>query len=112
MPTLLDEHRFALLPYEPDEGPTPGGHPAPPENTQRVPASAMRRVEVERRGGRPHVVEEGSWDELVVVCGCWRAEEWWPAEIERVYWRVRTRSGRVLTLSRDADGFRLVGILD
>ncbi|MDP9478003.1 MAG: DNA polymerase Y family protein [Actinomycetota bacterium] len=103
LPTLLDEHRFALLPYDPD-----GGHDVPPE----VPPSSLRRIEVERRDGRPYIIEEGRWDEILSVHGCWRAEEWWPREIERVYWRVRTRSARVLTLGRDAEGWRLVEVLD
>jgi hypothetical protein len=103
VPTLLDEHRFTLLPYEDD-----GGRPTPPE----VPPGALRGVLVERRGGRPHLVEAGRRDELVAVYGCWRAEEWWPEAVERVYWRVRARSGRVLTLSRDAEGWRLVEVLD
>jgi nucleotidyltransferase/DNA polymerase involved in DNA repair len=102
LPTLLDEHQFALLPYEPDDG-----QPVPPAR----PATA-RRVRVVRHLGRRYLVAGGRWDELVAVHGCWRAEEWWPAPLVRVYWRVRTRSGRVCTLSWDADGWRLVEVLD
>jgi hypothetical protein len=104
VPTLLDEYWFGLLPYEPD----PGSPPPPPE----IPPAALRAVVIERHGGRPCLVEDGRRDELLSVHSCWRAEEWWPAEVERVYWRVRARSGRVLTLSRDAEGFRLVEVLD
>ncbi len=103
VPTLLDEHRFALLPYEPDDRrPAPSG----------IPPASQHGVLVGRRNGRPYLVEGGHWDELLTVCGCWRAEEWWPEEVERVYWRVRTRSGRIVTLSRDGMGFRLIEVLD
>lgn len=101
LPTLLDEHQFAMLPYEPD------GQPAPPARP-----TTARRVRVERRDERRYLVAGGCWDELVAVHGCWRAEEWWPAEVARVYWRARTRSGRVVTLSRDASGWRLVEVFD
>ena len=56
--------------------------------------------------------EAEGWEELVALHGCWRVEEWWPAAVTRVYWRVRTRAGRVVTLSRDGDGWRLVEVLD
>ena len=67
---------------------------------------------MEGRGGRTYLVEGGRLDELVAVHGCWRAEEWWPDAVERVYWRVLARSGRVLTLSRDDSGWRLVEVFD
>lgn len=104
IPTLLDEHRFSLLPYEPD-----GGERGVP---REIPPAALRTADIERRGGRPCLVEGGRRDELLSVHGCWRAEEWWPEEVERVYWRVRARSGRILTLARDAAGWRLVEVLD
>ena len=102
VPTLLDEQQFALLPYEPEDG-----RPDPPTRP-----TTARPVRVARRGERRYLVESGRWDELIALHGCWRAEEWWPAELARVYWRVRTRSGRVCTLSRDAAGWRLVEVFD
>lgn len=103
VPTLLDEYRFALLPYELNSR-----HPAPPE----IPPASLRSVRVERIRERPYLAQAGRRDELVAVCGCWRADEWWPAAVSRVYWRVRARSGRVITLSRDEQGWRLVEIMD
>lgn len=102
LPTLLDEYQFVVLPYEPTDG-----HPAPTAGP-----SNARAVRFARRNGRSYLVEGGRWDELVALHGCWRAEEWWPTEVTRVYWRVRTRAGRVVTLSRDGDGWRLVEVLD
>ena len=104
LPTLLDEYQFALLPYEPEGEATPAPPAARP--------TTARQVRVVRRPGRCFLVEGGRWDELVAVHGCWWAEEWWPAAVTRIYWRVRTRSGRLCTLSRDADGWRLVEVLD
>ncbi|MEJ7653883.1 MAG: hypothetical protein WKH64_11400, partial [Chloroflexia bacterium] len=109
LPTLLDEYQFSLLPYIPDERrPDPIG-----KAITSTPAAASTGVcRIERQNGRSYLVEAGRRDELLAVHGCWRAEEWWPKEIERVYWRLRTGSGRILTLARDDDGWRLVEVLD
>lgn len=102
LPTLLKEEQFLLLPYEPADART-----APPK-----PGHTARPIRLARRNGRCYLVEAGHWDELVAIHGCWRAEEWWPAVVSRVYWRVRTRAGRVVTLARDGAGWRLVEVLD
>ncbi|MBI2942238.1 MAG: hypothetical protein HYY04_17555, partial [Chloroflexi bacterium] len=86
----------------------------PPPSSPRpvAPPDPRPRVQIERRGERVYLVNAGRWDELVAVHGCWRAEEWWPEVTTRTYWRMRTRSGQVCTLSHDIKGWRLVEVLD
>lgn len=89
--SLLIEQRLLLVPDAPD------GMDLPAE-----PAVRLRPVRLLARGARVWVRLPGPpavLEEIVARHACWGADEWWPQMVQRVYYRVRTRHGLVLTLA-------------
>lgn len=108
--SLLDERRLLLLPGEPTFS-TP--RDAPPLTAE--PASRPRVIQLLARGDRIYVVEPcAPRDQIVALCAHWEADDWWPEAVHRAYYRVRTRSGRLLTLAHDriSRQWLLVGVFD
>ncbi len=92
--SLLEERRLLLLPYHSDD-------PAAPAMFDAQPAIRPQPIHLNRRGGRWYATAPGWQDEIVALHGCWEADEWWPEETRRTYYRVRTRSGIIAVLAAD-----------
>ncbi|HEX5414622.1 MAG TPA: hypothetical protein VFZ25_03085 [Chloroflexota bacterium] len=89
--SLLDDRRLLLLPD--DAGTSALG---------AEPARRPRPVALLQRGKEIFLAEPGrSRDRLVGLHARWEADDWWPDPVQRTYYRVRTASGRLLTLARD-----------
>lgn len=92
--SLLEERRLLLLPYYSDD-------PAAPALFDAQPAIRPQPIRLSQRGGRWYATAPGWQDEIVALHGCWEADEWWPEETRRTYYRVRTRSGMIAVLAAD-----------
>jgi len=92
--SLFEERRLLLLPYQSDD-------PADPTQLDGEPAICPQPIRLIERGGRWYTTALGWQDEIVALHGCWEADEWWPEETRRTYYRVRTRSGMVAVLAVD-----------
>lgn len=93
--SLLEEQRLLLVPEVPDGTELPAAAPAEP-------AARLRPVRLFVRGARLWVRLPGppaALEEIVARHARWGADEWWPQAVQRVYYRVRTRRGLVLTLA-------------
>jgi len=92
--SLLEERRLLLLPYYSDGS-------AAPAPLDAQPAARPQPIRLSERGGRWYTTAPGWQDEIVALHGCWEADEWWPEETRRTYYRVRTRSGVIAVLAVD-----------
>jgi DNA polymerase IV len=89
--SLLDDRRLLLLPDDPGTG-----------SLGAEPARRPRVVALFQRGKEIFLAEPGqARDRLIGLHARWEADDWWPDAVQRTYYRVRTASGRLLTLARD-----------
>ena len=89
--SLLDDRRLLLLPDDPAA-----------TSLNAEPARRPQPVALLQKGKQIFLAEPGRpRDRLIGLHARWEADDWWPEAVHRTYYRVRTASGRLLTLARD-----------
>jgi len=89
--SLLDDRRLLLLSDDSTAG-----------VLDAEPARRPRAIALLQKGRQIFLAEPGRpRDRLVGLHARWEADDWWPEAVHRTYYRVRTVSGRLLTLARD-----------
>lgn len=100
--SLFDDRRLLLLLDEPSSAFT-APLISPPVATAES-AARPRLVRLIGQGERIYLIESGlPRDRITRLHARWEADDWWPDPTRRTYYRVRTQSGRIVTLARDHD---------
>ncbi|MGH2449481.1 MAG: DNA polymerase Y family protein [Chloroflexota bacterium] len=90
--SLFEERRLLSLPYEPDD--------VPPDPRLMEPAHQLQHIRLIRHDGKIQIADSLR-DEIVALHAHWEADDWWPEETRRSYFRVRTKRGVIATIMAD-----------